>query len=380
MVQVFLSATYGDLVEHRDAVIRTLTRMRHRPITMEDFGARPDTPMSVCDAEIRSCTHFVGLYAWRYGSLVPGEPRSITEAEFDCARAAGLEMLLYVADPAHPWPPSAIERGPGAEALERFKKEKIGKLTTRTFTTPDQLAGQVAADLSYLLSREVRSNAAGTILAKVWDKLSPELREVVLRAIARSEAGGGEGVVATKDVIAALVATPNSAGMLMNALPQNAFPEDMSIPSEPANPELAFGHPGPFSHCVSRTLQNLTDGRVSGQPILAVELATDLLVNGRGSSVAKFRKAGVSADVVNNLIGRANTLVRDPNKLRERLATFTGDELAAIGYSLGLSVAEESFRRAPIDALIGQARDNRTSATLLGEMLRRRPALLELQT
>lgn len=144
-MKIFVSSTYLDLKEHRKAVDEIINRLGAQCRGMEYFGARPFEPKKVCFEEIDQCDIFVGIYAHRYGSIPKGDQYSITEQEFDYARRKGLACYCYVVDPTHPWPPTNIEVQ-ATHKLERFLG-KVQTLVISTFTTPDNLAKQVAADL-----------------------------------------------------------------------------------------------------------------------------------------------------------------------------------------------------------------------------------------
>jgi len=75
---VFLSSTRQDLLAYRAAVDAALREAGLVPLAMESFGAREDLPLDLCLKEVRGADLFVGIYAWRYGFMPPGEGASIT--------------------------------------------------------------------------------------------------------------------------------------------------------------------------------------------------------------------------------------------------------------------------------------------------------------
>src|SRR5262249_10796769 len=102
-MKVYVSSTYQDLVDYRAAGDRTLRRMGHDVIGMEQYVAEGSKPVDRCKADVRAADVYVIIVAWRYG-YVPGEdemtaqpdgdaeiepgdrPRSITEIELAEAR------------------------------------------------------------------------------------------------------------------------------------------------------------------------------------------------------------------------------------------------------------------------------------------------------
>ena len=181
MIRVFVSSTFKDLVEHRKAVREVLHRMKTDVDAMEYFGARPDTPESACTAEIGACDVLVGIYAWRYGWQPDPDGPSITEQEFDAAVQAGKKCLCYVVDPDLPWQPGYIDSADAAIRLGRFKA-KVGKFVVSTFTTPDDLAKSVAADLGNLI-RKIEPPAAVSHVALDWGAVPPKVRKEVMEIL-----------------------------------------------------------------------------------------------------------------------------------------------------------------------------------------------------
>jgi hypothetical protein len=157
-VKVFVSSTYADQREHREAINNTLARMKVQFSAMEYFGSRADEAFPVCTDEINACDALIGIYAWRYGWRPTPQGPSITELEFDYARQHGKRCLCYIVEESYPWPPPLMDIGENAERLQAFKG-KVNLLVRSTFTTPDNLSTQIAADLVRELTR-VESAAA----------------------------------------------------------------------------------------------------------------------------------------------------------------------------------------------------------------------------
>ena len=66
-MKVYVSSTYQDLIEHRAAVDRTLRRMGHDVIGMEQYVAEGSKPVERCRADVRNADVYVVIVAWRYG-------------------------------------------------------------------------------------------------------------------------------------------------------------------------------------------------------------------------------------------------------------------------------------------------------------------------
>jgi len=156
-MKVYISSTYLDLVDHRAAVDRTLRRMGHDVIGMEQYVAEGSKPVDRCKADVRLADAYVIIVAWRYG-YVPGRAsspvdlRSITEIELDEAKASGKPVLAFLLDPEAPWPPNRVdamggEVSAGAD-VSRLRAALGTEYLAGIFRTPDDLASQVAAAVS----------------------------------------------------------------------------------------------------------------------------------------------------------------------------------------------------------------------------------------
>ncbi|HEU4562243.1 MAG TPA: DUF4062 domain-containing protein, partial [Longimicrobium sp.] len=156
-MKVYISSTYQDLVEYRAAVDRTLRRMGHDVIGMEQYIAEGSKPVDRCKADVRAADAYVIIVAWRFG-YVPGrlasppDGRSITQIELDEAQASGKPVLAFLLDPEAPWPPSRVdamggEPGAGEDVL-RLRTLLGTDYLAGIFRTPDDLASQVAAAVS----------------------------------------------------------------------------------------------------------------------------------------------------------------------------------------------------------------------------------------
>lgn len=153
-MKVYISSTYMDLVEHRAAVDRTLRRMGHDVIGMEQYVAEGSKPVDRCKADVRAADAYVIIVAWRYGH-VPGrnakpvDGRSITEIELVEAQQSGKPVLAFLLDPEAPWPPNRVDAmggAPGAgEDVSRLRSLLGASYLAGVFRTPDDLASQVAA-------------------------------------------------------------------------------------------------------------------------------------------------------------------------------------------------------------------------------------------
>ena len=151
--RVFVSSTFMDLKDHRQAVLDAIRQLGAIDIAMEHFGARDQRPKDECLRLIREESDiFVGIYAHRYGHIPAGDAISITEAEYNAATAAGLTRLIYLAEEASTTGASSIDSGEAAVKLQALKEKLKGRHMCSSFSNKDQLATKVAADLGRIFS------------------------------------------------------------------------------------------------------------------------------------------------------------------------------------------------------------------------------------
>ncbi|HET9963080.1 MAG TPA: DUF4062 domain-containing protein [Nitrospiraceae bacterium] len=158
-MKIYISSTYQDLSDHRSAVDRTLRRMGHDMIGMEQYVAEGNKPLERCLTDVRLADLYVVIVAWRYGYVPPEQPASgtlsITELEYEEAKKPpGKPILAFLLDPDTAWPtsrvdamsaePQRVEPRPGFN-IARFRSLLGTNHLAGMFRTPDDVASQVAA-------------------------------------------------------------------------------------------------------------------------------------------------------------------------------------------------------------------------------------------
>ena len=150
---VFVCGTYSDLSEERGAVLDAIQRLQLQHDSMELFGARPGRPIDTCLNEVRQSDIVVVIVGKKYGSLVPEQGISFSEAEYTEAQRLKLPCLVYVRSDKNPVPPELTESDPDKlKKLKKWKATLTDRHTVYPFKDSNDLSLQVAADLS----REIR--------------------------------------------------------------------------------------------------------------------------------------------------------------------------------------------------------------------------------
>src|SRR5438132_1574309 len=121
-MMVFVCGTYRDLAQERESVLDAIRRLQHQHDSMEFFGARANRPIDTCLEEVRKSDILVVIVGYLYGSLIPGDQRSFTQAEYEEGYRLEKPCLIYLRDPTAPILPQYMESDPdNLQRLNRFK-------------------------------------------------------------------------------------------------------------------------------------------------------------------------------------------------------------------------------------------------------------------
>jgi hypothetical protein len=115
-LQVFVSSTFKDLIEERQAAVAALLKSGNIPAGMELFTAADKTQMDTIRDWIDQSDVYMLILGGRYGSIEPTTGRSYTELEYDYAVAQNKPYFAVVINE------SAIEEKVktfGLDAIER---------------------------------------------------------------------------------------------------------------------------------------------------------------------------------------------------------------------------------------------------------------------
>lgn len=154
MLKVFLSSTYEDLVDERQAVQAAIQRMSAQFIGMEYFGSFAEEPLDRCLSKVGLADVLIMILGYRYGFVPEGKTISMTEAEYREANDRGIPTLAYMVDDKHYSPP------PDEDArLAKLKEEIKFKRGVSWFTTPEDLAWKVVCDLAREFSHHIAAEA-----------------------------------------------------------------------------------------------------------------------------------------------------------------------------------------------------------------------------
>jgi hypothetical protein len=163
LAKVYVSSTYTDLVEQREAVARQVAKLRgYQLVAMENYVASDQRPLQQCLDDVAACDVYVGIFAWRYGFVPPAsenpEQRSITELEYRKALELKKTCLIFLLSDKAPWLPDSMdkvngENGAGARILT-LRQELEQNHSRSIFHNTEKLVNDLSASLSNLRPAE----------------------------------------------------------------------------------------------------------------------------------------------------------------------------------------------------------------------------------
>jgi hypothetical protein len=150
---VFISSTFLDNRVRREVVEDAVLRAGMRPVGMERFTASPYPAVSECLRSVEECDIYLGILAHRYGWIPDGQDKSITELEYDAAKAAGRRCLVFILDESVPVKLDEVVDG----GDDRWEKQKKLDAFKRKCANDQMAAHFVEANLGVLVLQALQS-------------------------------------------------------------------------------------------------------------------------------------------------------------------------------------------------------------------------------
>src|SRR6266849_261953 len=176
---VFISSTYKDLKDYRREVWDALKKFDVAVRGMEEFGARTAAPLETCLAEVEQSDVYVGIIAYRLGSIDPETKKPFTVLEYELAAEQKKDILIYIADDeVASFPRSLMDDDTRTrKRLAAFKDKLRERHTLDTFSTPEDLVEKLSRDLKkhFVLKQQEQNQSKGD--EEVFAKTARVLRE-----------------------------------------------------------------------------------------------------------------------------------------------------------------------------------------------------------
>ena len=146
--QVFISSTFSDLVQERQATIRTVLDLGHIPSGMEIFAAADIEQFQYIKKVIDECDYYVLIIGARYGS-VDEAGVSFTEKEYDYAVEQKKTVLAFIhGDPGSVAVNKADTEPTLAAKLNAFREKVSRGRLVRFWKAPEELNSRVTIALA----------------------------------------------------------------------------------------------------------------------------------------------------------------------------------------------------------------------------------------
>jgi len=144
--QIFISSTYEDLKEEREAAIRTILNLYHIPIGMEMFNAGDSDQWTVISQTIETSDYYVVIIGGLYGSTTDSGI-SYTEKEYDYAISKGIPVFAFIKDENSPSTPAQRETDTTKQRKLSDFREKAKKKIANFWNTKDDFATKLSISL-----------------------------------------------------------------------------------------------------------------------------------------------------------------------------------------------------------------------------------------
>jgi hypothetical protein len=151
--KIFISSTFEDLAEYRNAVRDAVLRAGAVPVLVEDEPASARTIEEKVQELLDESDAVLFLVGHRYGAIDPNTGKGWVEAEYEAARRRKKPSLVFLAAEDAPWPPRFID--PDRRRIEQFRKSLASDQVVKFFSGPEDLRLAVAEALSrWVTARE----------------------------------------------------------------------------------------------------------------------------------------------------------------------------------------------------------------------------------
>ena len=169
MAVVFLSSTFAEMQEYRQAALAAIDACGHQCIHMEVFPAADLAIESFCAEKVKECDLFVLLLGKFYGTPIPGKEISYTEDEFDTALSLRKPRLVFIPGPGASLNTDAALARIDANGLSyddqkrrqsAFAKKAVQGVLPRDFANPSDLKFQIGNSISQHFQAAIPTAAA----------------------------------------------------------------------------------------------------------------------------------------------------------------------------------------------------------------------------
>ncbi|HQU83033.1 MAG TPA: DUF4062 domain-containing protein, partial [Pyrinomonadaceae bacterium] len=147
--QIFVSSTFKDLQEERQAVLNAILKLNQFPAGMEIFPAVNDTAWEHIEKVIEDSDYYVLIIGGKYGSIEAESGISYTEKEYDFAVSRNIPVLAFTRSDEDSIPVGKAEMNEEVrEKLKKFKQKVGNKHHWNYWKSLDELKANVVTSLA----------------------------------------------------------------------------------------------------------------------------------------------------------------------------------------------------------------------------------------
>lgn len=158
--QVFISSTYEDLRNEREAATWAVMKCGHIATGMETFPAKNDRGWETITDTIDNSDYYLLIMAGRYGEIDHNESNSWTELEYKYAHSKGVPILAFIRNNTSITSDKIEKNKTSSEKLKRFITDIKKKHHYRNWSTKDDLANELTAALTSHIADDIAKNRA----------------------------------------------------------------------------------------------------------------------------------------------------------------------------------------------------------------------------
>jgi hypothetical protein len=156
-LQVFVSSTYADLKQERQAAVEAILKAGHIPAGMELFAAGNDSQLETIRRWIDESDVYMLILGGRYGSVEPKTSLSYTELEYDYAVSKDKPVFAVVIteaalDQKLKTEGKAVIETESTKELKQFREKVLGRISS-FFTDPKDIKLAVHETISDFINR-----------------------------------------------------------------------------------------------------------------------------------------------------------------------------------------------------------------------------------
>lgn len=178
--QIFVSSTYEDLRDEREAVSWEILKIDHIPVGMENFSATDERGWRLITKIIDVSDYYILILAGRYGAIDSASKLSWTEREYNYALSKNIPVLVFIREESY-IPGNMVDKGSSAKKLAAFIAKVKSQYLSERWTTADNLCKKISAALTKKIRDDLEENKPRPGWYRGGASGRPRIHEVCMR-------------------------------------------------------------------------------------------------------------------------------------------------------------------------------------------------------